>query len=153
MRTRLTVGLMVLVLAFYVVLVGVKGIALLTSGSVIGALLGVAVLVIPLIGVYLVVRELEFGRRSARLAAILADENALTVDDLPRAPSGRVERTAADRAFESHRMRVERDPEDWRGWYLLGVAYDDAGDRTRARAAVRQAIALYDGHGSGSISP
>ena len=31
---------------------------------------------------------------------------------------------------------------DWRAWLRLGLVYDASGDRRRARAAVRRAIAL-----------
>jgi Flp pilus assembly protein TadD len=36
---------------------------------------------------------------------------------------------------------VERAPDDWRGWFRLAQAYDLAGDRKRAREALRTAIA------------
>jgi cytochrome c-type biogenesis protein CcmH/NrfG len=147
MRTKVTVAVLVVVLAFYAVLIGAKGVALLASGSWVGVLLGIAILLVPLIGVWLVWRELQFGRRSAQLAGVLDAEGGLPVDDLPRRPSGRVDRTAADALFEARRAEAEADPDDWRSWYRLGVAYDDAGDRSRARAAVRRAIALFDGSG------
>ena len=35
------------------------------------------------------------------------------------------------------------DPANWRVWYRLALAYDAAGDRTRARAAVRHALTLF----------
>ena len=145
MRTKLIVAVLVAVLVFYAVLIGAKGVALLGSGSWVGALLGVGILLVPLIGGYLVWRELQFGRRSAELAGVLESENALPVDDLPRRPSGRVDREAADALFATRRAEAEADPENWRCWYRLGIAYDDAGDRTRARGAVRRAILLYDG--------
>jgi Flp pilus assembly protein TadD len=37
---------------------------------------------------------------------------------------------------------VEDAPDDWRTWFRLGIAYDDAGDRRRAREAMRRAISL-----------
>jgi Flp pilus assembly protein TadD len=49
---------------------------------------------------------------------------------------------AADAAFQGYADAVERDPEEWRAWLRLGLAYDASGDRRRARAAVRRAIAL-----------
>ena len=36
-------------------------------------------------------------------------------------------------------------PQDWRGWYALAHAYDLAGDRKRARSAMRHAIDLEGG--------
>ena len=68
--------------------------------------------------------------------------------ELPRSPSGRVDRTAADELFDRRRVEVEAAPEDWRRWYRLAVAYDLAGDRRRARAAMRTAIARADDDGA-----
>lgn len=143
MRTKLLVAAAVLVVAFYAVLIGVKGVALLSSGSVVGVLLGVALLVLPLLGIYVIWREIDFGRRTARLAADLEREGGLPVDDLPRRPSGRVDRAAAHGHFERMRAQAEAAPDDWRSWYRLALAYDAAGDRTRARAAARHAVALH----------
>ena len=47
-------------------------------------------------------------------------------------------RTAAD----AIRAAVEAEPESWQAWYRLGWAYDAAGDRRRARGALRRAVAL-----------
>jgi tetratricopeptide (TPR) repeat protein len=149
MRTRALVGLLVLILVFYALLIGAKGVAFVASGEPVAVLLGVGVLVLPVLGLALVWREILFGRRSAQLAAALEAEGGLPLDDLPRRPSGRVDRTAADEAFGVRRAEVEATPESWRAWYRLALAYDDAGDRTRARAAVRRAIELYDGAGHG----
>jgi cytochrome c-type biogenesis protein CcmH/NrfG len=142
-RTKTTIAVLVLVLAFYAVLIGFKGIALLASGSLVGQLLGVALLVMPLLGLYVVWREIEFGRRTAVLARTLDAEGGLPVDDLPRRPSGRVDRGAADALFTRMREQTEASPEDWRAWFRLALAYDAAGDRTRARAAARHALTLH----------
>jgi hypothetical protein len=142
-RTKTTIGLLVLVLAFYAVLIGVKGVALLASGALVGQVLGLALLVMPLLGLYVVWREIEFGRRTAALARALDAEGGLPVDDLPRRPSGRVDRRSADGLFQEMREQTEASPEDWRAWFRLALAYDAAGDRTRARAAARHAIALH----------
>ena len=144
MRTKTTIGVLVLVVAFYAVLIGVKGVGLLASGSLVGQALGVALLVLPLLGLLLVWREIEFGRRTAELARELDAEGGLPVDDLPRRPSGRVDRGAADAQFQAMRSEAEADPDDWRVWFRLALAYDTAGDRTRARAAARHALALRD---------
>jgi hypothetical protein len=148
MRTKLVVAVMVLATVFYAALVGWKGALLVAEGSPVAVLLGVALLVVPVIGVALVLRELRFGRRSAELAATLEAEGGLPVDDLPRRPSGRVDREAADATFAARRAETEASPESWRAWYRLGLAYDDAGDRTRARQAVRHAIDLHDRSGA-----
>lgn len=143
MRTKIIVAVLVVVLVFYAVLIGAKGVAMMGSGSAVGAVLGLAVLILPVVGSLLVWRELQFGHASARLAGVLHAEGGLPPDDLPRRPSGRVDRSAADAAFPVRRAETEEDPENWRSWYRLGLAYDDAGDRTRARASVRRAIELF----------
>jgi cytochrome c-type biogenesis protein CcmH/NrfG len=143
MRTKLTIAVMVLVLLFYAGLIGVKGLALLRTGSWVGVLLGVAMLVLPLLGLLLVWREIEFGRRTSVLAAALEAEGGLPVDDLPRRPSGRVDRGAADAQFQEMREQAEARPDDWRSWFRLALAYDAAGDRTRAREAARHALVLH----------
>jgi cytochrome c-type biogenesis protein CcmH/NrfG len=141
-RTKATIAVLVLVVTFYAVLIGAKGVGLLASGSLVGQALGVALLVLPLLGLLLVWREIEFGRRTAALARELDAEGGLPVDDLPRRPSGRVDRGAADAQFRAMRSEAEADPDDWRVWFRLALAYDTAGDRTRARAAARHALAL-----------
>ena len=142
MRTKTTIGVLVVVVVFYAALIGFKGVGLLTGGSLVGRILGVALLVLPLIGLLLVWREIEFGRRTAVLARELGDEAGLPVDDLPRRPSGRVDRRAADAQFQAMRAEAEARPDDWRVWFRLALAYDTAGDRTRAREAARHAITL-----------
>jgi hypothetical protein len=142
-RTKSTIAIVVLVLVFYAGLIGFKGVALLAGGSVVGKVLGLALLLTPLLGLALVWREIEFGRRTAVLARTLAEEGGLPVDDLPRRPSGRVDRAAADAHFAAMRESTEAAPEDWRAWFRLALAYDAAGDRTRARAAARHAVDLH----------
>jgi hypothetical protein len=142
---RATIILMVVLAAFYAVLAVLKGAAMVRSGGAVGVLLGLAVLVVPLLGLALVVRELWFGRQCARLAEDLGSAGALDaeLDDLPRRPSGRIDRSAADEHFAKVREETEADPDSWQAWYRLSLAYDAAGDRTRARAAARHAIELH----------
>ncbi len=144
MRTKAVIALLLLVLVFYAVLLGAKGVAFVRSGEPVAVVLGIGVLLLPLLALGLVWRELVFGRRSAEVAAALEAEGGLPVDDLPRRPSGRIERAAADEAFAVRQAEVEQEPESWQAWYRLALAYDDAGDRRRAREAVRRAIGLYD---------
>ena len=60
----------------------------------------------------------------------------------PRRPSGRIERDAADELFATVRAEVEAEPDDWRRWYRLARAYDYAGDRRRARDAMKTALEI-----------
>ena len=140
---RTAIALSVVFVA-YAVLLGWRGVLLIGTGDPVAVVLGVAVLVIPVLGAYLVWRELQFGRRTEALARELEAVGGLPVDDLPRRPSGRIDRAAADAAFEKYRAEAEAAPGDWRVWFRLSTAYDAAGDRRRARSTMRTAIAHHD---------
>jgi len=130
--------------AVYLVFTAARAWVLIASGDPVPVLLGLAVIVIPLIGAWMLWRELRFGFRTQELGRELGAEGGLPLDDLPRAPSGRVDRTAADERFPVYEAQVQADPDDWRAWYRLAIGYDDARDRKRARAAMRTAIRLHD---------
>jgi len=139
----MTVAVLTAALVAYFWLLGRRGVYLLETGTAVGISLGVGVLLLPVIGVVLTVFELRFGAATARLARTLAEAGELPDDSgLARRPSGRIERSAADDYFELVRARVEADGDNWRLWYHLGYAYNLAGDRKRARAAMRTAIGL-----------
>jgi cytochrome c-type biogenesis protein CcmH/NrfG len=129
-------------LLVYVVAVAGRGTALVATGEPVAVALGAAVLVLPLLGVWLIVREWQLAVRVQRMADQLAADGALPVDDLPRTPAGRVDRGAADGAFAAAQAAVETAPGDWSAWFRLGFAYDAAGDRRRAREALRTAARL-----------
>ena len=142
-RSKALIAVLVVVLGFYLVLLVVKGVDLMRGGSAAAILLGIALVVMAGLGAVLVLREIRFGSESQRLAEQLAEEGGLPVDDLPRRPSGRVDRAAADAHFERMRAEVEANPDDWRAWYRLALAYDAAGDRRRGRAAAREALTRF----------
>lgn len=129
-------------LALYLALVVVRAVAFLSSGQPAGVAIGVALLVLPALAAYLLVRELGFGVRATRLTRRLAAEEALPGAELPRRASGRVDRADAAGIFERYAAEAEAAPGEWRPWLRLGLVYDLAGDRRRARRAVRRAIAL-----------
>jgi cytochrome c-type biogenesis protein CcmH/NrfG len=130
-------------LALYVWGIAGRGVAMLASGEPVLIGIGLAVLIIPLLVLGLVAREFWLAARVQRMADELAAAGELPVDDLPRSPGGRIDRAAADEAFASVRDTVDEAPQDWRSWYHLAFAYDAAGDRRRARAALRRASALF----------
>jgi cytochrome c-type biogenesis protein CcmH/NrfG len=131
------------VLVVYLQLVGYRGVVLVATGEPLPVVLGLAVLVLPLIGAYAVWREVQFGFATQRLARELDAAGRWPTERLPTLPSGRPERAAADALFEVRRHEVEDSPDDWHGWFRLALAYDDARDRRRAREAMRRAIALH----------
>lgn len=135
-------ALMGLLLLLYLVVLGSRAVAFLGSGSGVGIAIGVALVVVALLGLFALVREFAFGLRSTRLVRRLEAEDALPGGDLPRRPSGRVDREAASAVFDRYRVEASAHPDDWRAWLRLGLVYDFSGDRRRARAAVRRAISL-----------
>lgn len=137
-----------LVLLVYLVLMGGRAITMISSGEPVFLVLGLAILVLPVLGAVLVVDQLRFGASTERLARRLDDEGALPdVSHLPRRPSGRVEREAADEWFDAKQAELEASPDDWRRWFALAQAYDLAGDRNRGRKAMRKAIELERAEG------
>lgn len=131
------------VLLVYLVLMSGRALTMMTSGRPVFIVLGVAVLVLPILGALLVVDQLRFGARTERLARRLHSEGFLPdTSHLPRRPSGRVQREAADAWFEQKQEELEARREDWRAWFALAQAYDLAGDRNRGRKAMRHAIDL-----------
>ncbi|WHT17912.1 hypothetical protein N8J89_33085 [Crossiella sp. CA-258035] len=143
MNARRVAYILTAVLAVYLVLLAERAYTLVTSGTAVGAVLGLAILILPILGAWMVLAELRFGSRTETLARRLDEAGELAdVSDLPRRPSGRVERDAADAWFAERKAEVDAAPEDWRGWFKLAQAYDLAGDRRRAREAMRKAIEL-----------
>src|SRR5690606_15502325 len=94
-------------------------------------------------GVWALGREIIFGMHSTSLVDQLDDEGLLP-DDLGEASArGKADRALADAAFPRYREETESDPERWQNWARLGIVYDACGDRKRARAAMREAIARH----------
>ncbi|WP_430332104.1 hypothetical protein [Rhodococcus sp. ACT016] len=142
-RVVVAIAAIVVALAFYFVLLGQRGIALIQDGRAVPVVLGIAVLVLPLLGVWMVVATIRSGLAHQHLAHRIHDEGLeLDVSDLPRRPSGRIERDAADALFAQVKQEWEADPDNWRNSYRLARAYDYAGDRGRARETMRRAVAL-----------
>jgi hypothetical protein len=143
MKALWTATLLTAALVVYLVLLADRAVLLIQAGGVVGIGLGAAVLVLPLIGVWFVVAQWRNGIKINGLARRLeADGGLPDVSGLPRRPSGRVDRDAADAWFAQRKVEVEESPEDWRAWFRLAHAYDVAGDRGRAREAMRKAIEL-----------
>lgn len=129
----------------YLVLLAGRAVALLRSGDAVAVALGAGVLVLPLLGLWIIVTTWRSGLRVDRLNRRLAAEDGLPdTSDLPRRPSGRVDRAAADAWFAERESELQANPGDWRAWYRVAYAYDMAGDRRRARTAMRKALDLAE---------
>lgn len=134
---------MAAVLALYLWVAAYQGYIMISTGVPVAIVMGVALIVLPVVGAWALWREIAFGINSTRLVNILDSEGSLPGDDLPQRPSGRPFRTDADQEFPTYATAVEVAPESWRAWCRLGLAYDASGDRKRARAAIRKAISLH----------
>lgn len=142
MSSRIAVGVMAALLLLYIVLVAQRAWLLLVSGDPVGVAMGAVLVVLPVIAVWALGRELWFGVRAEQLGRRLEAEGGVPDDLVTVRPSGRVLREDGDALFPRFKDDVERAPGDWRAWYRLGIVYDAAGDRRRARAAIRTAIRI-----------
>ncbi|WP_432563528.1 hypothetical protein [Kineococcus sp. SYSU DK003] len=143
MRTKIVVAVSVAALLFYFVFLGRLGYQLIATGQWAGIALGVALFLLPVVGLWAVVRELVFGVATERLGRELAQRGELPVDDLDRTAAGRIDREAGKASWERARAEVEAAPQDAGAWYRLAIAYDASGDRRRGRAAARHAVKLH----------
>ena len=126
----------------YLVLVAERSIALIGSGESIGVAIGSLMILLPAVAFWGIFMELRFGLRIEKLGEILKKENAWPQFPFELRPSGRPTKDSAQEVFEQFRQNVQSDEGNWKAWFALGLAYDAAGDRPRARKAMRQAISL-----------
>ena len=142
MKTRIVIGVITVVLVVYLVVIAKSAWLMLATGRPVAVVMGVCLVVLPIIAAWAIARELWFGVRAERAGRRLEAEGALPDDDVAVFASGRVVRADADAVFPRYRDAVQQHPDDWRAWYRLGLAYDAAGDRKRARSAIRQSLKL-----------
>lgn len=144
-RTQLLIGFLCVALIGYFLMLGRTAITLIADGRPVAVGLGVALLAFPFIGGWAMIATLRAGFAHQRLARLAAEQGLdLDVSDLPRRASGRIERDAADRLFETVKAELDDDPDNWVRWYRVARAYDYAGDRSRAREAMKQAVLLQE---------
>lgn len=143
LRIQLLIAFLCLAMLVYFVLLGRIAVGMIGSGRSAAVGLGAAILAMPFLGLWAMVATLRAGFAHQKLARMIADDGMeLDVSALPRRPSGRIQRGAADALFDTVRSELEDDPDNWRHWYRLARAYDYAGDRRRAREAMRTAVQL-----------
>jgi tetratricopeptide (TPR) repeat protein len=129
-------------LGVYLTLVGERSIALVNSPQPIAVAIGALMLFLPAVAAWGIFLELRFGLRIEKLGEILKKDNAWPRFEFELRPSGRPTRQSAEAIFGKYQKLVENDESNWKVWFALGLAYDAAGDRARARKAMRSAIAL-----------
>lgn len=143
MKSRIVVGILTIVCLVYLVLIGVRGIELIFAGGSRNLIFGIGVLLIPILVGGLIARELRFGYDTVQLGRTLAAEDGIPLDTVERDEFGRVDQAKADIEWQRRKALVDQAPSDWRAWFLLAVAYDNARDRKQARVAAREAIRLF----------
>ncbi|WP_283611044.1 hypothetical protein [Mycolicibacterium poriferae] len=144
-RIQLLIGFMCVALIAYFFLLWRIAWAFVSSGEAAAVGLGLALMILPFIGLWVLVATLRAGLAHQRLGRIMRDEGLeLDVSALPRMPSGRIQRDAADALFATVRAELEADPDNWRRWYRLARAYDYAGDRPRARETMKKAVQMEE---------
>lgn len=142
MQSKIGAMVMTVLTILYIVLLGDKGFVLIGSGHLAGVVMGSVLLVLPVVGLVGILFELRFGFRLERLGKTLEKRGEYPEFNLDVRPSGRATRVSADAEFERFSAAVESDENSWSAWFALGLAYDAAGDRRRARSAMRRAIKL-----------
>ncbi|MFI6866988.1 hypothetical protein [Nocardia sp. NPDC050406] len=141
--TIAVIAFLVVALGFYFLLLGRIAFSLIADGDLAGVGIGLGVLILPIVGVWIVYTSVRAALDHQRLARRMAEEGReLDTSQLPRRPSGRIERAAADQLFEQVKAEWEADPDNWRTCYRVARAYDYAGDRSRAREVMRRAVEL-----------
>ncbi|MDP7721277.1 hypothetical protein [Mycobacterium sp. TY814] len=143
LRIQLLIAFLCAAMLVYFFLLGRIALVMIGSGRPAAVGLGAALLIMPFLGLWAMIATLRAGFAHQKLARRIADDGMeLDVSALPRRASGRIERGAADALFETVRTELENDPDNWRRWYRLARAYDYAGDRRRAREAMKAAVQL-----------
>jgi hypothetical protein len=130
-------------LAIYLGLVAQRALAMLGSEALVAKAMGLALLVLPAIGVWYVAQEWKLGSAVQRMASRLEYEGRLPVFEGEALPSGRLPEEAAAQAVELATREVEMAPQDWVAWFHIAWAYDAAGDRRQARKCLRYAAELF----------
>lgn len=101
----------------------------LSSGTPLGIGVGVGIAILTPISLWTILREVRFGIATQRLGRAEAREDFLSSVDLGDFPGAKAQ--------------AEAEPENWRAWYRLAIAYDLNRDRRAARAAMRQALRSF----------
>ncbi|GGK41933.1 hypothetical protein [Nocardia camponoti] len=143
LRTLGLIGFLLVAIVLYFGILGFFAIQFIQAGGVAPTAMGIGVLMLIPLGAWIIWASLRAAFAHQHLARRMHDEGReLDTSHLERRPSGRVTREAADGLFAQVKQEWEADPDNWRSSYRLAKAYDIAGDRSRAREAMKRAVAL-----------
>lgn len=141
-KAKIGAVVMSALLLLYIVLLSQTAISLLQTDIMIAKIMGAFIAVFPILGAWAIFLEFKFTVALEKLQNRINEEGKFPSFDLEVRPSGRPVRSSAEKMFELYKSEVEMYPDDFHAWFNLGVAYNAAGDRRRARGAMQKAIAL-----------
>lgn len=143
MGLKLSIAVMTALAGLYLFFMFERGLVLLADDNVVIKVFGLLLFVFPMVAAWGIWRELNFGFKSERLAKKIGSE-VFEALEFEFRPSGRPTKESSMRVFAKIKELTEKEPMLWQNWYLLALAYEGNGDRTRARKCVREAIALAE---------
>lgn len=139
-----------LCLILYFVLTAQWAYLYIVSGEPIGIAMGIALIVLPLIGAWALVREIQFGFQADRLGTQLNAEGGMPPAETELSARGKVAKADAEPLVQRYTAEAEAAVDDWRARYRLGVVQEAAGRRKDARASIREAIRIAKMRPAGS---
>ncbi len=132
-----------MLLTLYIGFVADRAVVLLRLGGPAGYGIGTALLILPAVGVWWVIREWSAGLWIQRMTDALELRGQMPEVAGARTPSGRLTDDAAQAVFAHARAAVDARPNDWASWYHVAFAYDRANDRRMARRSYAHAADLF----------
>lgn len=128
------------ILGVYMVFAAMRGLDLLKSDDPAVKGLGIAVLVLPLLGIILVFREIRFGKLSYEMGQTISEEH------LPLKEATEEQRKEF---LENSIAKAKADMDNWQAWYAVALGYDLLHERKFARDAMQYSVELYQNLESG----
>lgn len=142
MRGKLSATVMGVLTLIYLALLANTGFTLVALESPIAKAMGALILVFPILALWLTFMEFRFAVRLEKLTDQISNAGNFPALKFEYRPSGRATKASAALVFEESAKKVAADESNYLLWFELGLAYDAAGDRRRARAAMRRALKL-----------
>lgn len=142
MNAKISASIMGGLTLIYVFLLANVGFTLLATESPIAIAMGLLILVFPVLAIWLTAMEFRFGIQLEKLSKTIETAGNWPLMNLELRPSGRPTKDSANLVFEEYAKKVAAEEDNYLNWFALGLAYDAAGDRRRARAAMRRALKL-----------
>lgn len=131
------------IVALYFALVAGRAFMFIATDDAVARVLGVALLVLPALGVWWLIHEWSTGTTVQRMANELERQDRLPIHDGETDARGKLTPAAQESVFEVAHRNVDAHPDDWAAWFHVAYAYEASGDRSMARKSLRHASDLY----------